>query len=419
MKNNILLILFVLCSFLGFSQTEYLDGVIVLNEGNAGKDNSSISFISQNNTLINNVYDLANPGVDLGNTAQSLTMHNDIAVVVLNMSNDVKIVNNRTFEHIATISGMVNPRYSAVYNNKAYVTCWGAATDVNDYLAVINLTTNTLETTIAVPNGTEKIKEINGKLYIAHQDADFITVYNIATQQSTQIQVEDTPSELVTLGNDLYVLCGVPSWGLPTAIASLHKINLSTDTATNIFTFPVGVNAFHMDTDGTDFYITAGPDIYKYNVSANTLTTNALIATPVNDIYMGIYGMNVINNNIYVADANGYVNDGKVYVYSLQGSLLNTFTVGKIPNHFYKAKSSLSVKNPEMVSVSVYPNPASDILNIQTAESITNVTAYNIAGQKVLQANTQTLNVSALKSGVYILKVETTKGSATLKFVKK
>ena len=67
----------------------------------------------------------------------------------------------------------------------------------------------------------------------------------------------------------------------------------------------------------------------------------------------------------------------------------------------------------------VYPNPTSDILNIQTAESIINVTAYNIAGQKVMQTNTQTLNVSALKAGVYILKVETLKGSATLKFVKK
>ena len=416
MKNNILLILFVLCSFLGFSQTEYLDGVIVLNEGGAGGNEATISFID-NNTVTNNVFGLANPGMDLGDTAQSLTMYNDLAVVVLNISNEVKIVNNKTFQHIATISGLNNPRYSAVYNNKAYVTCWGSATD--DYLAVIDLTTNTLETTITVADGTEKIKEINGKLYIAHQNADFVTVYNIATQQSTQIQVEDTPSELVTLGNDLYVLCGVPSWGLPTAIASLHKIDLSTDTATNIFTFPAGVNAFHMDTDGTDFFITAGADIYKYDVSANTLTTNALISTPVNDIYMGIYGMNVINNNIYVADANGYVADGKVYVYSLQGSLLNTFTVGKIPNHFYKSKASLSVKNPEMVSVSVYPNPASDILNIQTAETITNVTAYNIAGQKVLQANTQTVNVSALKAGVYILKVETLKGSATLKFVKK
>ncbi len=418
MKNNILLILFVLFSFLGFSQTEYLDGVIVLNEGGAGSDNASISFIN-NNTVTNNVFGLANQGMDLGDTAQSLTMYNDLAVVVLNISNEVKIVNNKTFEHIATISGMVNPRYSAVYNNKAYVTCWGGTTDVNDYLAVIDLNTNTLETTIPVPNGTEKIKEINGKLYIAHQNADFVTVYNIATQQSTQIQVEDTPSELVTLGNDLYVLCGVTSWGSPTAIASLHKINLSTDTATNVFTFPSGIKAFHMDTDGTDFYITAGADIYKYTVSTNTLTTNPLVATPVTDVYMGIYGMNVINNTIYVADANGYFLDGKVYVYSLQGSLLNTFTVGKIPNHFYKSKASLSVKNPEMVSVSVYPNPTSDILNIQTAESITNVTAYNIAGQKVLRANTQTINVSNLKTGVYVLKVETAKGSATLKFVKK
>src|SRR5690606_31893329 len=141
-------------------------------------------------------------------------------------------------QHIATVSGLDNPRYSAVYNNKAYVTCWGSSTD--DYLAVIDLTTNTLETTITIPNGSEKIKEANGKLYIAHQDADIVSVYDIATQKLDEIQVENTPSELVFLGNDLYVLCGVPSWGSTTATASLHKINLNTDTATNIFIFPAG-----------------------------------------------------------------------------------------------------------------------------------------------------------------------------------
>lgn len=81
--------------------------------------------------------------------------------------------------------------------------------------------------------------------------------------------------------------------------------------------------------------------------------------------------------------------------------------------------ATLSTSKHNTIEANVYPNPASDILNIQTAESIRNVTAYNIAGQKVLQANTQTLNVSALKAGVYILKVETLKGLATLKFVKK
>ncbi len=81
--------------------------------------------------------------------------------------------------------------------------------------------------------------------------------------------------------------------------------------------------------------------------------------------------------------------------------------------------ASLSINKYNTIEVNVYPNPTSDILNIQTAEIITNVTAYNITGQKVLQASTQTINVSELRAGVYILKVETLKGSATLKFVKK
>lgn len=81
--------------------------------------------------------------------------------------------------------------------------------------------------------------------------------------------------------------------------------------------------------------------------------------------------------------------------------------------------ATLSSKEFNTIQASVYPNPTTDVLNIETTESISNVIVYNIAGQKVLQANTQTLNVSTLQAGVYVLKIETENGIATSKFVKK
>jgi len=82
--------------------------------------------------------------------------------------------------------------------------------------------------------------------------------------------------------------------------------------------------------------------------------------------------------------------------------------------------ASLSTKSFNQINVSVYPNPTSDVLNIDTTENINNVIVYNLSGQKVLQTNTQAaVNVSALNAGVYLLEVQTEKGTGIMKFVKK
>lgn len=418
MKKITFLIAFVLCNLFGFSQTEYLDGVLVLNEGGAGSVNSTVSFISTTNVVTNNVYGLTNPGMSLGDTGQSLTMYKDIAVVVLNISNEVKIVNNRTFQHIASVStGLVNPRYSAVYNDKAYVTCKGSTT-TGGYLAVIDLTTNTLENTIAISNGAEKIIEVNGKLYIAHEDADIISVYDIATQQLDEIQVASTPSELKVIGNDLYVLCGVQPWG--TGTASIYKIDLVTDTVSSTIAVPATIKAFHMDTDGNYLYMSSLADVYRYEIATNTFDSTAFISTGITN-FMGMYGMNVIDGFVYIADAKNFVSSGSAYVYSTQnGTLSHTYTVGVTPNHFYKsAQTNLSTNKPTIVSVSVYPNPTTEMLNIQVNETIKQVTVYNMQGRKLIQDASSALNVASLPAEIYLLEVLTVKGTASTKFVKK
>ncbi|WP_177762164.1 T9SS type A sorting domain-containing protein [Flavobacterium sp. I3-2] len=417
MKKNIFLILTVLLNFFGYSQTEYLDGVIVLNEGGAGTETSSLSFISAQNDLTNNVFGIANPGVSLGNTAQSLTMQNDIAVVVLNLSNQVKIINNKTFELIATVSGFDNPRYAAIFNGKAYITCWG--TPLNDYIAVIDLQTNTIVDTITVADGTEKIKEVNGKLYIAHESGNIITVYDITTNVSQEITVSSTPSELLVIGNDLYVLCGIRSWMPALSPAKIYKINLTTNTVTNSFDLPIGLKAFHMDTDGEYLYIADSADVYKFNLATDSFNSTPFIQTNIEGSY-GMYGLNVINDKIYIADAGNYVQPGNAFVYSNQGNLLNTFIVGVIPNHFYKsAQSVLSVDKSNKIVFSMYPNPTSDYLNIHTEEQILDVTIFNVQGRQVLKSNENRLDVSNFTSGIYLIEVKTNSGKAVNKFIKK
>lgn len=75
-------------------------------------------------------------------------------------------------------------------------------------------------------------------------------------------------------------------------------------------------------------------------------------------------------------------------------------------------------------SISVYPNPATSIVNLSSKDSLTfeNVTIVDVNGRSVQtfvvnQTQTQ-INVSDLTSGIYFLNIETNEGSTVKKFIK-
>lgn len=68
--------------------------------------------------------------------------------------------------------------------------------------------------------------------------------------------------------------------------------------------------------------------------------------------------------------------------------------------------------------VSIYPNPAQNILNIASADEVENVDIYNMLGQKVMSSQSAQINISNLSNGMYIVNVRTNAGTVTSKFVK-
>ncbi|TQD40516.1 BspA family leucine-rich repeat surface protein [Haloflavibacter putidus] len=72
--------------------------------------------------------------------------------------------------------------------------------------------------------------------------------------------------------------------------------------------------------------------------------------------------------------------------------------------------------------VRIYPNPVTDLLNIETAENIQlkSLKLYNLQGQELLQfpQSTKRINLSQLSAGMYILKVQTNQGSINQQILK-
>jgi len=67
----------------------------------------------------------------------------------------------------------------------------------------------------------------------------------------------------------------------------------------------------------------------------------------------------------------------------------------------------------------LYPNPAKTIITIDTDATVTSVIIYNILGQKVAEANTNSINVEKLSQGTYSITVVLVNGSTfTKKIIK-
>jgi hypothetical protein len=71
----------------------------------------------------------------------------------------------------------------------------------------------------------------------------------------------------------------------------------------------------------------------------------------------------------------------------------------------------------------VYPNPVTNELHIQNAEMNSTIEVFNLSGKLVLVEEpgfaTTKINVSSLKSGLYILKATGNQRTSLVKFIKK
>jgi hypothetical protein len=84
--------------------------------------------------------------------------------------------------------------------------------------------------------------------------------------------------------------------------------------------------------------------------------------------------------------------------------------------------STLSVNEKQLENLTIYPNPVTDIVNIQSGNTtIQRAEVYNLEGQLVIVKENQleTINMSQLHSGMYILKLYSDTASKTVKLLRK
>lgn len=346
-KNNLVLALsLIILSFSCSSdddnhqqepQGAYENGILITNEGNYGQGNGTITFVSDDFSYAENkVFSNVN-GTLLGDTAQSIGFYEDLAYIVVNNSQKIEVVNRYSFQSVATIdSGLSNPRFITFVSGKGYVTNWGDGSNPeDDFVAVINLETNTVSSIIPVEEGPERIVSNGSAIYIAHQGGhgqnNIVSVIQPNSESVTKITVGDVPN---SLGFDnqgtLYVLSGgVPAWTGNETGGQLDVINTSSNTVSATLEFSDDEHPSNLSF-GEALYYTLNGGVYKLALGSSTLPTASEIEN-VNFNFMAIH-----NNVLYGVDAGDYTSNGTLHSFDLgTNAPMHSKEVGIIPGGIY------------------------------------------------------------------------------------
>ncbi|MCF8424824.1 MAG: T9SS type A sorting domain-containing protein [Bacteroidia bacterium] len=82
--------------------------------------------------------------------------------------------------------------------------------------------------------------------------------------------------------------------------------------------------------------------------------------------------------------------------------------------------TSVGIKNTTLIqsSVSIFPNPAVNEINIKASEKIKTISIIDQQGKVITNTTTQKINIENLARGVYNIVIETEKGKITKRFIK-
>lgn len=82
---------------------------------------------------------------------------------------------------------------------------------------------------------------------------------------------------------------------------------------------------------------------------------------------------------------------------------------------------TVNIEDEALQDMLIFPNPATELINIEGNANIQQVELYNLQGQRVAMevGNVRTLSLNGISAGMYIMKVTTDNGTATYKVSKR
>ncbi len=246
---------------------------------------------------------------------------------------------------------------------------------------------------------------------------------------------------------------GLGDGGLATAAQLNNPYGLSVDASGNLYIVDLGNNKVRMVTVATGIITTvAGTGTSGYSgdgimaTASNLNAPSGITLDGSGNMYIGDENSNRVRmvnastgiiSTIAGTGVYGYSGDGgPATAAKLQGPAglkldgSGNLIVADFRNNVVRKITNVTGVN-ELIAhevVNVYPNPATQTLNIQVAVNgafAAGITVLDITGKEVMKMNTvisgdkvMPINVSMLANGIYFVKITTDKNTQVVKFVK-
>jgi DNA-binding beta-propeller fold protein YncE len=314
-------------------------GVLIVNEGNFGAGNGSVSsYDEEKMTITNNFVKAANNGSEIGSLVQSVMVHEGVGYIVCNNADKIEFIDAGNGKYLANpLTNISQPRYMTVVGNKGYVTCWGPwdKTDpfwwkLNDsYISVVDLVTKEVVDSLACGSGPEGIIAVGNQLLVANSFESSVSVIDLSDESSNKVTVDIAPQQLV---EDARGVVWVSSSN------GLHSINpANLNVADNIAVTNIqGKIAFNGD--HSIYLLTVESwepntvnfesNVLVFDTDSKEVSSEALITG--SDFY-GL-GYNETTQRIYVSDSKAFSGPGEISVYDIDGTLLDLQVTAVGPN---------------------------------------------------------------------------------------
>ena len=316
------------------------NGLFICNEGNFQYSNATLSYYKpETNTVENEVFFRAN-GYRLGDVVQSMTIRSDKGWVIVNNSHIVWVIDVNTFKEVGRIENLTFPRYiHFVSDEKAYITqIWDNRIfivnprkyEITGYITVPGMTMESGSTEQMVQYGRYVFCNCwsyqNRIIKIDTETDEVVDALTVGIQPTSLVMDRYNKMWTVTDGGYEGSVYGHEA-------PSLYKIDAETFTIEKQFRFKEGDTPSEVQLNGAgDRLYWINDDIWCMDVTASDVPAQPFLKSR-NTKYYGLT-VNPVNEEVYVADAIDYQQQGKIYRYSPTGVLIDEFYVGITPGAF-------------------------------------------------------------------------------------
>ena len=323
--------------------TEYIfgRGVFIVNEGNYTNGNGSVSFYNfYTHKIYNGIFDAANKR-PLGDVPVSMEFINGLIYLVVNNSGKIEVVNPDDFKSVKIISGFTSPRFILpISNTKAYVS------DLrSNYISVLDLVTNTITKKIYCGKATDRMLKYNNRVFVCNWSEYYVKAPNNTVQVIDcdldklvdSVKTGKEPNSMVLdKQNQLWVMSsgGYNNEEIP-ELNCINTGNLQIEKKILFASKYLSPHSLCINENKDSMWFISN-HIYCMAVLDNQLPATPLIYKKNRLFYsLEVYAP---GSELYISDAIDYNQNGYVYRFTPQGTVIDSLRAGIIPGYFCFAK---------------------------------------------------------------------------------